>query len=302
MGPSQSPGPLASRTDDASGAAPIAVRKRASTQCPRLGSSFMETAPWLTDQGVLRCFYCETPVSAGEDPDSWHPGLKESHRLLWSRPLPDGHTWSFTPARDWYLKNDNPRPSEPAEWSIGSDNFATTHTNALREWAVQIPGYEDGHLHEFCTIGGYLPFPNGLAQKRQTATTPRRYTLNQAKGMDTRVFDRIDSTLACIRLHFSGVNALDANPIGDVLDAYGWFFEPFGTGQAGFDAYVEYFFLDPFVKDGHVTSLVGEAIGPRSARPGPSLPEYLAYIEAQRSAVKERNALIARWWQGANQA
>lgn len=143
--------------------------------------SCMTGAPWLSLDGTYRCFYCETPSTAAGrhgDPDSWHKGLRESHRILWSRPLPSGDAWSFAPNGGWYLKNVEPRANEPAEWSIGSDNFATTHTNAMPKMAAAIPGYENRHLHTFCTIGGYIVFPNGLAQTRATEARARRWTLN----------------------------------------------------------------------------------------------------------------------------
>lgn len=260
----------------------------------------MTRAPWLTEDGVFRCFYCETPNTASgrdNDPDSWHKGLRESHRFLWSRPLPNGHSWSFAPVRGWYLKNEEPLASEPSEWSIGSDNFATTHTNAMPDMAAAIPGYESRHLHEFCTIGGYIVFPNGLAQTRATDVKPRRLNINQAKGWEKRIFDRFDLTLEAIRLYFSGITTRDANPIGDVLDAYGWFFDAFGKGADGFQAYVDYGFLNPMVSDGHVVPLLGDTLDFGNARPDRSESDYYDYIAAQRAAVSDRNKLITRWWE-----
>lgn len=261
----------------------------------------MTGTPWLHDDGSFRCFYCETPRKKSgkkNDPDAWHKGLRESHRLMLERELPNGGTWSFTPRYESYLKVDQPLPSEPVAWSVGSDNFATTHTNALPELASTIPGYTDGHLHDFCTIGGYLPFPNGLAQKRPTLEPSRRLNINQAKGWERRVSDRIDLTLEAIRLYYLGVVDRPTNPLGDVLDAYGWFFDRFGTGADGFAAYVDYFFLCPFVSDGRVVPLYGDALVFQHALPRGSVEAYLDYIERQRAAVMERNALITGWWEG----
>lgn len=257
------------------------------------------TAPWLTPNGAYRCFLCETPsTGAGRqrDPDSWHKGLRESHRILWSRPLPSGDAWSFKPMRGWYLKNSESRGHEPSPWSVGSDNFATTHTNALPNMAAAIPGYENGHVHDLCTIGGYIVFPNGLAQARATQARARKWTLNQAKGCEGRISDRFDLTLEAIRLYFAGITARYANPLGDVLDAYGWFFDPFGRGAEGFQAYVSYFFLDPMVSAGRVVPTYGHALDFCDALPRRSQSGYYDYIKAQRAAVIARNELIARWW------
>jgi len=253
----------------------------------------MTTAPWLTHDGEYRCFFCETPgAQENTDPDSWHKGLRESHRILWSRPLPSGESWSFEPA---HLKITEPRPNEPSEWSIGSDNFATTHANTLPSMAAAIPGYENGHLHDFCTIGGYIVFPNGLAQVRPTQAKPRKWSINQARGMERKMSDRFDLTLEAIRLYYAGIIARDTNPIGDVLDAYGWFFDVFGKGAEGFQAYVDFFFLNPMVSGGCVVPLYGHALDFGDALPHRSQSAYNDYITAQRTAVSERNELIARW-------
>ena len=209
----------------------------------------MTGTPWLNDDGTYVCFYCTTGTTrAGRqrDPDSVHAGLRESHRILLSRPLPNGDSWSFQPARGWYLKSVEPRTGEPLEWSVGSDNFATTHTNAL-------------------------------------------------PGMAEKISDRFDLTLEAIRLFFDGKTSRDVNPLGDVLDAYGWFFAPFGAGVEGFRAYVDYFFLTPMVSGGRVRPTYGNELDFADAMPGGSQSGYDRYIEAQGAAVRERTEAITRW-------
>ena len=258
----------------------------------------MTGTPWLNDDGTYVCFYCTTGTTrAGRqrDPDSVHAGLRESHRILLGQPLPNGDSWSFQPARGWYLKSVEPRTGEPLEWSVGSDNFATTHTNALPGMAEKIPGYENRHLHEFCQVGGYIVFPNGLEQTRPTKVRPRKWTLNQAKGCDRRISDRFDLTLEAIRLFFDGKTSRDVNPLGDVLDAYGWFFAPFGAGDEGFRAYVDYFFLTPMVSGGRVRPTYGNELDFADAMPGGSQSGYDRYIEAQGAAVRERTEAITQW-------
>jgi hypothetical protein len=193
------------------------------------------------------------------------------------------------------LKSTEPAASEPPEWSLGSDNFATTHTSSLPDLATAIPGYTKGHVHEFCTIGGYTVFPNGLSQTRPTKQSARRWTLNQARGCDPRVSDRFDLTLEAIRLYFAGITNRVENPLGDVVDAYGWFFDRFGRGSEGFQAYVDYFFLDPFVTRGRVRPLYCGSLDYADALPREA-SEYHSYIEGQRQAVGQRNKLIAQWW------
>ena len=259
----------------------------------------MKVAPWLKDDGTYRCFYCEvgkTGAGKQRDADEADKQLKESHLALWSRPLPNGDSWAFDSPPGWYMRSVVQLPTGPAEWCAGSDNFATTHTNALPELASEIPGYADGHLHQFCTIGGYIVFPAALGDKRPTGQPARRWTLNQAKGCDGHVADRMDLTLESIRLYYAGVTSREANALGDVVDAYGWFFDPFGKGAEGFQAYVDYFFLTPFVEDGRVVPLYRGSLDFGGALPrDPS--GYYPYIESQREAVQNRNALITQWWE-----
>ncbi|MBL8199868.1 MAG: hypothetical protein JNK40_02760 [Chromatiales bacterium] len=225
--------------------------------------------------------------------------MRESHRILWSRPLRPGNAWSLRPKSGSYLKSTEPRENGPAQWSVGSDNFATTHTKALPTMAAAIPGYENEHLHAFCSIGGYIVFPNAIAQTRNTDVPARQWTLNQARGCEPRISDRVDLTLEAIRLYFAGVTKRDKNPIGDVLDAYGWFFDAFGRGAEGFDAYVDYFFLNPLVSGGRVRALYGRELTFSDALPRRE-SDYKAYIEKQGAVVSERNEFITRWWEQNN--
>ena len=259
----------------------------------------MSGVPWLAEDGSFRCFLCSTaPSRTGKerDPDAWNDDLRESHRLLWSRPLPTERAWSFEAARGWYLKCGSSVAGEPADWSIGSDNVATTHSNSYPQLAAAIPGYENRHLHEFCTIGGYLVFPNGRDQTRATQAKPRSWTINQAKGCDRRIFDRIDLTLEAIRLYYAGVISRDRNPLGDVLDADGGVGVALWSGHDGSARYVAYFCLEPFVSAGRVTPLLGDRVDFADAAPGRSAAAYADYIAAQRAAVTARNALITATW------
>ena len=100
-----------------------------------------------------------------------------------------------------------------------------------------------------CTIGGYIVFPNGIAQQGPTSVngSVRRWTLNQARGMESRISDRFDLTLEAIRMFYSGAVHRSENPIGDVLEAYRWWFDLFGQGTEGFLAYADFFFLTPML-------------------------------------------------------
>lgn len=255
--------------------------------------------PWLKPDGSLRCFSCETNSESpglGRDPDKYSVALRESHQVLWSKPLRDAPLLQLS-AEDWsgYLKV----VSLPGRWTVGSDNFATTHANALPAFSRALDGFANGHLCEFCSIGGYIVFPNGLAQQVSTSVNPavRRWSVNQARGMERRISDRFDLTLEAIRIFFAGVVHRTENPIGDVLEAYRWWFDLFGEGADGFLAYADFFFLTPMLdSEGRVKPFEPLTLAFEDALPRNDATAYLSYIAAQRSFVSKRNEFISQWW------
>jgi len=118
-----------------------------------------------------------------------------------------------------------------------SDTIAATYTlrqnPAVRRILAAFP--EEDHAAfraKAYTIAGFLIFP---------ANTPGRTgrTINQDRGCDPRISDRIDLTLECIRRHYLG----DPSPLASTLARYADFFALFG----GFANYVEFFLLNDLV-------------------------------------------------------
>jgi len=273
----------------------MSARQRASTSGPSAILRLVTGVPWLTRDGELRCYLCESRAAhpgKDKDPDNVNPQLREAHRLLWSKPPRGGDVLVLSAPR-WsdYLQV----VSTSDGWTVGSDNFATTHTNALRAFAEGLDGFADGHLCELCTIGGYIVFPNQLAQQRPTTTnrTARRWSINQARGMESQISDRFDLTLEAIRLFYEGIVHRSVNPIGDVLEAYGWWFDLFGKGADGFLAYADFFFLTPML-DGQGRTKPFEPLTLAFDQTLPKTDEtaYRAYIAAQLDFVRRRNELI----------
>lgn len=218
--------------------------------------------------------------------------------MLWSKPLPDGQKLELEGDRSGYLKI----VSLSERRTVGSDNFATTHANALPTLARALDGFSHGHLCAFCTIGGYIVFPNGLAQQLPVRTNSRvrRWTVNQARGMDRRVADRFDLTLETIRMYYAGIVDRAQNPIGDVLEAYGWWFDLFGSGPTGFLTYADFFFLTPLLDaDGAVKPFGALSLDFMNALPSHDTVAYRAYVADQLEFVRFRNALIEHWWNDA---
>ncbi len=255
--------------------------------------ALVSDAPWLSPEGDLRCFCCETRAAhpgRNKDPDAVNPHLRDAHRLLWSK-APLGGPDHGISAGKWseYLT------VVSTDWTLGSDNFATIHSNALHAFSAALADVADGHLCQFCTIGGYIVFPNQVAQQLPTTTngSARRWSINQARGMDSRISDRFDLTLAAIRLYYEGIVHRSENPIGDVLEAYRWWFDLFGTGADGFQGYADFFFLTPMLDDqGRVKPFGSLGLTFDHALPRDDEDAYRGYIADQRKFVGARNELI----------
>jgi hypothetical protein len=228
------------------------------------------------------------------DPDKVNPDLRDAHRLLWGKAPRGGAVLGLSALR-WsdYLKV----VSTADDWTLGSDHFAAIHYNALRTLAEGLDGLTDGHLCQFCTIGGYIVFPNQLAQQRPTTInrTARHWSINQARGMDGRISDRFDLTLEAIRLFYEGIVHRDENPIGDVLEAYRWWFELFGRGADGFEAYADFFFLNPMLDEHRRVKPFGSLpLVFDHALPKDDETAYRGYVADQLDFVSRRNELIRR--------
>jgi hypothetical protein len=113
--------------------------------------------------------------------------------------------------------------------------------------------------------------------------------------MEGRISDRFDLTLEAIRLFYEGIAHRNENPIGDVLEAYRWWFELFGKGADGFKAYADFFFLTPMLDEhGRVKSFGSLPLVFDHALPKDDEIAYRDYVVNQLDFVRRRNELIQR--------
>ncbi len=215
--------------------------------------------------------------ASGKDPDSHSATLRQFHKLLWSKSLPDGQPFHLSDSEPGvYLHH----RSGLGEFFLSSDSVIPTFTRwkSLEHITQLFPEEENEAFRAIgYTIGGMMIFPgNPIAGKP---------TINVARGFTRKIADRMDLTLECIRRHY-----LDqASPLGDTLDRYRDFFALFG----GFNGYVDFFLLQ---------DLVGRNYGavnffmPFDDFKTPSTPQdKVAYTEYRRRTiefVKARNQRI----------
>lgn len=176
-------------------------------------------------------FWSDTPE--GKDPDAVSPTLREYHRILWSKPLPNNVAFTLdakTP--DAYLHH----RSDLGEFFLSSDtaNSSYKQVRALAHLRNQIPADEVSTFRTLIySIGNMIIFPGRQAAGNMTP--------NQARGCNRMIGDRFDLTLECIRRHY----LQNDSPLAETLKAYAVFFDLFGS----FRGYVDFFLLQDLVAE-----------------------------------------------------
>jgi hypothetical protein len=168
--------------------------------------------------------------AGGGDPDSRSPTLRKYHKLLWSKPLPNGTVFELTDAeKGAYLYHN----SALGEFVLGSDAIVHSYRNQKRkEWlTAQIPEDVNELFSSCCNIASYIIFPKNAVDGGQT--------INQSRGVNKFIDDRFDLTLECIRRFYSN----QPSPLYNTLMRYKTFFDLFED----FNGYIDFFFLQDLV-------------------------------------------------------
>ena len=212
--------------------------------------------------------------SKGKDPDKYSPTLKSYQRYLYSKPLPNGETMVLTDDLNWN-----------GFW-FSSDSIL--HGFIGWEKYKQIVEKADQQLiQKFVQcdykIGGEIIFPCYKVDGAQT--------INQARGCNQRIRDRIDLTLECIRRFYLG----ETSPLYKCLTGYRPFFELF----VDFKGYTDFFFMQDLVTDDYsAIRFLTWFDGFNSTFPLPlDVEEYNEYLSNVIKFNEARNRRIADWCQ-----
>ncbi len=226
-------------------------------------------------------FYSDTP--SGKDPDTSSPTLRRYHKLLWSKPLPNGFDFNLT---DTTTKVYLHHKSELGEFFLSSDSIGHTYSKHKRMSGIvnQISSHEMDTFFALCsTIGGYIIFPSNKVDNKMT--------INGSRGINHKIKDRVDLTLECIRRHYFN----EDSPLSDTLQRYNDFFSLFQD----FQGYIDFFLLQDLVKDDYLSikfclSFVGFE--------NPALPDnvqdYRVYKKNMTDFVLARNQRILNFING----
>ncbi|MBK6420555.1 MAG: hypothetical protein IPF79_15410 [Ignavibacteria bacterium] len=211
----------------------------------------------------------------GGDPDSTSPTLRRYHKMLWSKPLPNGRAFELHDNKEGaYLYHD----SQLGQYRLGSDAITHSYRNQTRkQWLVrQIPREVDELFDIGSTIGAYTLFPNNRIDDTST--------INQARGVHSLIDDRFDLTLECIRLFYFG----QQSPLYDTLARYSSFFELFGS----FNGYYKFFLLDDLIDENESIRFYLPFDNFRTKPAFADVDEYMMYKHAVTRFIESRNKRI----------
>ena len=213
-------------------------------------------------------------VRPNNDPDIHSKKLKLYHKILWSKPLPSGEDflldYSITGK---YLSS----KSSVGEFELSSDSITHSYIgvkrmNSITKLVSDVD--RDKILKTFYTIGGFIIFPSNKIDNKQT--------INGSRGFNSRIVDRFDLTLECIRRFYLEIES----PLYETFSRYKDFFQLFDD----FQGYAEFFLLQDIVTDDF--SEVKFFLPFDDSFPSQPLPkdlnDYLIYIKNTNNFVVNR--------------
>ena len=218
----------------------------------------------------------------GRDPDRYSTTLRNFHKQLWSKPLPDGRLFA--------LDDELRHTSMLGTFRLSSDAIAHTYSERRRPLHLvdvleQLSFQEISEFYALgCTIGAYTVFPLGARIAGEVMPS-----INQRRGMHRQIQDRFDLTLEGIRRYYMG----GLSPISDVLDRHEDFFALFGT----FAGYVDHFLLQDLVSPDYKTIEFWTDREPFLSDPLPAADplEYREYARRVKDFIRARNARISHY-------
>lgn len=217
------------------------------------------------------------------DPDAKSKTLRRYHRLLWSKPLPNGDPFDLVDTRkNCYLFHESKR----GRFVLASDTVVPTFRSYVKMKPI-IEQVSADELDEFQALNhsmaGAMVFPG---EKRAGTQT-----INQARGFQNAgtIADRFDLTVEAIRRHYRN----EPSPLAKTLHNYRDFFDLFED----FRGYVDHFLLQDLVDD-NLESVRLFTPFEDFAVTSP-LPEdvaaYRAYRDRATEFLRARNRRIGDW-------
>lgn len=220
-------------------------------------------------------FRSDTPP--GKDPDALSPTLRAYHKLLWSKPLPNGVNFDLDDTKDnVYLYH----KSDLGEFFLSSDSAIHTFSR-WKSMAHIINQLSEDEVEAFrslgYTMGGMIIFPANRVDGKST--------INGARGLNHLIKDRIDLTLECIRRYYNN----EISPLTETLNRYADFFGLF----CNFQGYIEFFLLQDLVtEDFSAIKFFMHFDDFKTPAVPKSIDSYLSYKDITIKFINNRNQRI----------
>lgn len=206
-------------------------------------------------------------VKSGRDPDRYSVTLREYHKKLWGKPLPNGEIFDL---KDVYPKGYLYHGSTTGEFDLTSDAITHSYKNTKRMAHIigsLPPETVDSLFSRGSTIGSFILFPKNKVKGRQS--------INQARGCNSKIGDRFDITLECIRLFYANLKS----PLTAVFERHSDFFSLF----VDFKGYVDFFLLQDLVTDDY--SMVRYWLSHEAFEQAPFPANVDDYLEYRRNTL-----------------
>lgn len=219
--------------------------------------------------------------SNGGDPDTRSKTLNHYHFLLWNKRLPNGELFSLAKIgrTNLYLNF----VSKPQTIKLSSDTIFHTYSTwkSMKHITDKIhPKYIKEFLDLGSTIAGFMIFPAYRVE--------RKPTINAIRGMHTKIKDRFDLTLECIRKWY----IREDSPLYEDIERYKHFFQLF----IDFKGYVDFFLLNDLVDDNYQIKfwLPFETFDISNPLPT-NVDSYMLYMNNLTNFLKKRSERILTW-------
>lgn len=217
------------------------------------------------------------------DPDAKNKNLQLLHQKLWSKKLPTGNFMDLKPAVDY--NGDNILLWENIRFS--SDSLVTGFRyydcryimDELKSKLPNFHNYLEEYIKKSYTIGGMIIFP------RHTNS------INQHRGCNKLIRDRLDLTIECIRLFYENKQ----NPLYNILMSDIEFFKLFKN----FKGYVDYFLLQDIVSEDYKSVEIYLGSGQFDETPLPqNIDEWFLWHDKTIEFIEKRNKRISEFLKG----
>ena len=216
--------------------------------------------------------------SNGKDPDAHSSTLRSYHRYLWSKQLPIGEFLDIEDINSKLVYRFNMQTMTFSSDAI-SNSYIGTKRVAHLNGEVSQSEFEEFRDSGY-TIGAYIIFPS--------ARVDGKMTINGARGFNSKIADRFDLTLECIRLHYQRME----NPLEITFNSpvNSFFFSLFKD----FKGYVDFFLLQDLTDIQYEkVSFFTQIEKPFEKSPIPeTAAEYREYKRATLEFVRRRNQRI----------